>query len=203
MIETKTLEQILPRCRDPETWSYELSVSLPSYNITTKQRIAGFIAQCSHESMDFNVLQENLNYSADGLRKVFPKYFPDDHTAWRYARQPKWIASRVYGGRMGNGSEQSMDGWKFRGRGVIQLTGKNNYRAFSLATFNDERLLEDPDLVLTHTYALLSALWFWNRNNLNRFCDAEDHRGLTRAINGGFHGLDDRIARYNRAMRFL
>ena len=203
MIETSTLEKILPNCRDPETWSFELSATLPSYDIATKKRIAGFISQCAHESMEFNVLQENLNYSAQGLRKVFPKYFPDDHIAWRYARQPKWIASRVYGGRMGNGGEKTMDGWKYRGRGVIQLTGKNNYLAFSLATFGDDRVLSDPDMVLNPTYALLSALWYWDRNKLNRFCDKEDLVGLTRAINGGRIGLQHRIELYERAMKFL
>ena len=203
MIETSTLERILQNCNEPETWSFELSATLPSYDIVTKKRIAGFISQCAHESIEFNVLQENLNYSAQGLRKIFPKYFPDDHTAWRYARQPKWIASRVYGGRMGNGGEKTMDGWTYRGRGVIQLTGKNNYLAFSLAIFGDDRLLSDPDMILNPTYALLSALWYWERNKLNRFCDKEDLVGLTRAINGGRIGLQHRIELYERAMRIL
>lgn len=203
MITTEQFEQILPSCKDPETWSFELAIALPEFDITTKQRIAMFIAQCGHESSEFNVLEENLNYSQQALRRVFPKYFPDDKTAFRYARQPKWIASRVYGGRMGNGGEQSMDGWKYRGRGVIQLTGKNNYRRCSSDLFGDDRLLHEPDILLEPWAALRSAMWFWDVNNLNRICDTGDFTLLTRRINGGTNGISHREQLLYQAMKVL
>jgi len=201
MIETDKLKAILPNIREPAPWSYELSMVLPSYDIDTKERIASFLAQCGHESAHLNVLVENLNYSQDGLRKVFPKYFPDDKTAFRYARQPEWIASRVYANRMGNGGEASKEGWKYRGRGIIQVTGKNNYRACSDFLFGDDRLLETPELLSEKQYAIMSACWFWHSNKLNDF--AGDVRRTTRIVNGGFKGLDDRTNIYNRAMRIL
>lgn len=203
MITTETLRQILPDCRDPDAWAFELEAQTPVFSISTPQRLAAFIAQTAHESSSFNVLQENLNYSKDGLRKVFPKYFPDDNTALRYARQPKLIASRVYGGRMGNGGEQTQEGWKFRGRGLIQVTGKNNYRACSRYLFNDDRLLDDPDLLLTPEFAMASAGWYWEVNNLNRVADSGDFALLTRRINGGTHGLNRRIELFERASRVL
>lgn len=201
MVTAEQLKFILPNCKDPENWSFELSTELPNYDIVSKERIASFLAQTGHESADYNVLEENLNYSAQGLRKVFPKYFPDDRIAARYARQPKWIASRVYANRMGNGSEQSMDGWKYRGRGLIQITGKNNYRQCSAELFGDDRLLDNPDLLLEPRYALLSALWFWDKMDLNRF--ANDVVRTTRIVNGGKTGLAHRMEIYNRAMEIL
>ena len=135
------------------------------------------------------------------MRKAFPKYFTDDRIAARYARQPKWIASRVYANRMGNGSERSMDGWKYRGRGLIQITGKNNYRQCSVDLFGDDRLLDNPDLLLEPRYALLSALWFWDKMDLNRF--ANDVVRTTRIVNGGKKGLAHRMEIYNRAMEIL
>jgi putative chitinase len=201
MIETNRLKSILPNCKDVAGWSYELSVILPSYDITTKERIASFLSQVGHESAHLNILVENLNYSQDGLRKVFSKYFPDEATAFRYARQPKWIASRVYANRMGNGGEESLDGWTYRGRGILQVTGKNNYRACSRALFGDDRLLEEPDLLLRKDFAIMSACWFWQTNRLNNI--AHDVRASTRVVNGGFHGLADREAIYARAMRHL
>lgn len=199
MITAETLSQILPDCRDPETWAFELEAAAPVFFINTPQRLAAFIAQTAHESSSYNVLQENLNYSKEGLRKVFPKYFPDDKTAFRYARQPKWIASRVYGGRMGNGGEQSQEGWKYRGRGLIQVTGKNNYRACSRYLFNDDRLLDDPDLLLTPEFAMASAGWYWDANNINKVADAGDFVKLTRLINGGTIGLKHRQEIYAAA----
>jgi putative chitinase len=201
IIETDKLKRILPKCKNPNDWAFELSVILPEKGFRTKEDWAMFLAQCGHESADFNVLVENLNYSQQGLRKVFPKYFPDDHTAWRYARQPEWIASRVYAGRMGNGSEQSKEGWKYRGRGIIQITGKNNYRACSLYLFGDTRLLDQPDILLQPTYAILSACWFWEVNKVS--LHSKDIRKATRIINGGFNGLAHREAIYKQAMRVL
>lgn len=203
MITTETLRQILPDCRDPDTWAFELEAASPVFSIDTPQRLAAFIAQTAHESASFNVLQENLNYSKEGLRRVFPKYFPNDHIASRYARQPKLIASRVYGGRMGNGGEQTQEGWKYRGRGLIQVTGKNNYRACSRYLFNDDRLLDEPDLLIKPEFAMASAGWYWEVNNLNKVADSGDFVRLTRLINGGNHGLNRRIELFERASRVL
>jgi putative chitinase len=203
MISESTLKKILPNCKNPSLWAELLRDHLEFRKINTKNRVAGFISQCAHESNEFNVLQENLNYSAEGLRKVFPKYFPDDQTAWRYARQPQWIASRVYGGRMGNGGENTKEGWKYRGRGVIQLTGKNNYLACSTQEFGSNTLVVEPDALLVPENALRSAIWFWGRNKLNNFCDKNDPKGLTKAINGGYNGLKHRLELYQRALKFL
>lgn len=201
VIETNQLQRILTQCRKPEEWAFELSVVLPEQGIIKPLDVCMFIAQTGHESADYNVLSENLNYSQQGLRKVFPKYFPDDHTAWRYARQPQWIASRVYAGRMGNGSEQSQDGWKYRGRGILQVTGKSNYLACSKSLFGDDRLLQNPDLLLDSTNAILSACWFWRVNGLSKF--SEDIRKATKIINGGYKGLEHRQAIYKQAIKVL
>lgn len=201
IIETDTLKKILPQCKNPEEWAFELSIILPEKGFRTKQDFAMFLAQCGHESAELNVLSENLNYSKQGLRKVFSKYFPDDQTAKRYARQPKWIASRVYAGRMGNRNEQSMDGWKYRGRGILQITGANNYRACSLYLFGDTRLLDEPDLLLQPTYAILSACWYWGRNNLFKY--SSDIRRATKIVNGGYNGIPHREAIYKKALLVL
>lgn len=164
-------------------------------------RQAAFLAQCAHESATFKAVKENLNYSATALRKVFGKYFPTDELVAEYARQPEKIANRVYANRMGNGDEASGDGWKYRGRGLIQLTGKNNYTACGNALFIN--LIDGPEWLETPQGAVQSALWFWNENNLNTYADAEDIRGMTKRINGGYHGLDDRIQKYNKAKSVL
>ncbi|MBP6365832.1 MAG: glycoside hydrolase family 19 protein [Nitrosomonas sp.] len=167
------------------------------FAINTPLRLAHFLAQCAHESAEFKVSVENLNYSADGLKKIFPKYFPNN-LADSYARQPEKIASRVYGNRMGNGDEAGKDGYKFRGRGYIQLTGKDNYHTFA-KTIGDD-ILNDPDLVATK-YPLLSAAWFWDVRLLNQladegFSDAVVTK-ITKKVNGGVNGLDDRIKHFN------
>ena len=203
MINSETLRQILPACKDPDLWASELDVAAKVFYFDTTQRLAAFIAQTAHESASYNVLQENLNYSKEGLRKVFPKYFPDDATASRYARQPKWIASRVYGNRMGNGGEQTQEGWKFRGRGLIQVTGKNNYRLCSDFLFGDDRLLEDPDILLEPEYAMASAGWFWETNKLNDVVDSGNFVQLTKRINGGTNGLAHRQELFDAALRYL
>jgi putative chitinase len=203
MINSETLRQILPACKDPDLWASELDAAAKVFYFDTTQRLAAFIAQTAHESASYNVLQENLNYSKEGLRKVFPKYFPDDATASRYARQPKWIASRVYGNRMGNGGEQTQEGWKFRGRGLIQVTGKNNYRLCSDFLFGDDRLLEDPDILLEPEYAMASAGWFWETNKLNDVVDSGNFVQLTKRINGGTNGLAHRQELFDAALRYL
>lgn len=179
-------------------WCDALNSVLPNYNIDTPLRVAAFIAQCGHESAGFTVLKENLNYGAPGLMATFKKYFPTQELADQYARQPERIANRVYANRMGNGNEASGDGWRYCGRGLIQLTGKNNYTAFAN---NIDTPLEDiPAYLTTFEGAIQSACWFWNTNNLNQYADAGDTLTLTKRINGGTHGLEDRTARYNRAL---
>jgi putative chitinase len=195
------LKQLLPKNPYVDHWHHALSQLLPDYDINTPQRIAAFIAQCSHESGGFTALKENLNYRAVTLRKIFPKYFPTDDLANAFAGKPEMIANRVYASRMGNGDEASGDGYRYCGRGLIQLTGKNNYQAFADSL---EMNVEDvPDYLSTFEGAAQSACWFWESNNLNRFADAGDVKGLTKAINGGYIGLEDRILHYDHAMHIL
>lgn len=169
------------------------------YSITQPLRLAHFMAQIAHESGDFKFVAENLNYSADSLLRVFPKYFKDKATADRYARKPEMIGSRVYGGRMGNGDEASKEGFKFRGRGYLQLTGKDNYKAFS--DFIKEDCVANPDLVSTK-YPMDSAIWFFDRNKLWDICDrgaGDDIVTLvTRRVNGGTIGLSHRIQEFKK-----
>lgn len=162
---------------------------LNSYHVNTPIRIAHFMAQIEHES-NLNPISENLNYSAEGLAKTFKKYFPTTQLANSYARQPQKIANRVYADRMGNGSESSGDGWKFRGRGFIQITGKNNYTVLSKDTRVD--FVSNPDLLLQEANSMISALWFWNVNKLNALADKDDIVSVTKRINGGTNGLDHR-----------
>ena len=184
---------------------WQLSVALNSlvddFGHNSLYRQAAFLAQTGHESAGFKAVKENLNYSQQALRSVFGKYFPTDELAAQYARQPEKIANRVYANRMGNGNEASGEGWKFRGRGLIQLTGKNNYTLCGADQNRD--LVSDPTWLETAEGAVKSALWFWNRNNLNTYADVEDIRGMTKRINGGYHGLDDRIAKYEKAKQAL
>ena len=168
------------------------------YNITQPLRLAHFMAQIAHESGDFKFIRENLNYSADGLLKTFPKYFKDLATATPYARNAEKIGSRVYGSRMGNSDEASKEGFSFRGRGYIQLTGKDNYRAFS--TFIKEDCVANPDLVATK-YPMDSAIWFFDKNKLWDICDkgatTDVVTQVTKRVNCGTHGLQDRINKFN------
>lgn len=173
-------------------------------NLTTPLRLAHFLAQCSHESGNWKATTENLNYSAAALQSVFRKYFPDEATVAQYARKPEMIANKVYANRMSNGDEASGDGWRFRGRGYIQLTGRNNYSLFNITVGED--ILENPDLV-AEKYPLLSAGWFWDSNNLNDLADKgsteEDVTAVTKRVNGGTHGLDDRISKFKIYFRSL
>ena len=171
---------------------------LDEYQINTPKRVAAFLAQCGHESGGFVFVTENLNYSASGLQRVFPKYFPTMEIAKQYERNPKKIASRVYANRMGNGDEASAEGWKFRGRGILQLTGKDNY--FWFAASLDMTPEQAVDYLETFEGAAQSACWFWETNKLNKFCDANDFKGLTKAINGGYIGLEDREHHYEIAL---
>ena len=169
----------------------EINILVEKFSLNSGLRLSHFLAQCAHESGNFKVLNENLNYSADGLLKIFPKYFKDKATADLYARKPEKIANRVYASRMGNGDEASGEGFKFRGRGYIQLTGKQNYTAFGKAIGVD--IAANPDLVATK-YPLLSAAWFFSKNCLGKCKDASDASVLavTKCVNGGTIGLPDR-----------
>lgn len=193
------LEKIFPYCKEPQVWEKIFDELLPQYEITTRQRKAAFLAQCGHESSSFNVLKENLNYSADALLRVFPRYFTVAK-AQQVARNQKLIGDIVYGNRMGNGPDE---GYLYRGRGLIQVTGKDNYRECSKYMYNDERLLETPDLLLDKEKACLSAIWYWKKHHLNTFADADDILTMTRKINGGVNGLDERKRYYKKALEML
>lgn len=200
---SNTLQRMLPHNKHSAVWWQPLSQQLPAAQITTRLRVAAFISQCAHESSEFRVLQENLNYSALALQRVWPRHFPTAQLAQQYARQPQRIANRAYANRMGNGAEHTGDGWRFRGRGLIQLTGRNNYAACSSALFGSDQLLQEPDLLLQPQWAVASACWFWQRNALNRWADAADITALTRAINGGTNGLDHRIQLWHQCLQWL
>jgi putative chitinase len=184
-----------------QEWYEGLSEQLPKFGIVTPARVAGFVSQCQHESADFNILTENLNYGAKGLMTIFKKYYQDEALAKAHERKPQLIANRVYANRMGNGNEASNDGWKFRGRGLVQLTGRSNYTQCSRDLFGDDCLVDDPDVVAnTPEYAVLTACWFWHKNRLNDICDRGDVVLLSRRINGGTIGLADRIHHWNKCL---
>lgn len=178
-----------------------LNKILPTYNIVTVDEVSAFLSQCGHESLDFTLFEEGLNYSADALHRTWPHRFPDDATSNAYARQPQKIANKVYADRMGNGNEASGDGWLFHGRGAVQITGRNNYTAFARYKKMDLKLV--PAYLVTIEGAIDSASWFWTTNKLNAFADKEDIEGLTRAINGGTLGLDDRKKRWGVCLSVL
>jgi predicted chitinase len=187
---------------DAEQYIPHLEQALPKYGIAdSRLRLAHFFAQVLHESGCMRFDMENLNYSSDALGKVFGKYFTTREEADAYARQPQKIANRVYANRMGNRDETSGDGWKFRGRGLIQLTGRTNYKAFA-EWVGDSRIMDEPDLVASE-YAVHSAVFFWDKNNLNRFADNDDVVGVTRRINGGENGLAHRRELLNKANGLL
>ena len=182
-----------------EHWCDALNKILPDYGIDTPQRIASFVAQAAHESGNFTALHENLNYRPETLRKIFPRYFPDDATAAQFAHNPEMIANRVYANRMGNGDEASGDGFRYCGRGLIQLTGKTNYQSFADSL---QMAVEDvPAFLQTFEGAIQSACWFWESNNLNQYADNGDFVTMTKRINGGTIGIEDRQQRYLRAMQ--
>jgi len=183
---------------DPK-WEIPLNQTFVKYDIDNAKKQAAFIGQCAHESGNFKTLQENLNYSAEGLMKTWPSRFPTKEVADQYARQPAKIAGKVYNGRMGNTSEE--EAAKYFGRGLIQLTGKENYERCGLAIGVD--LLSDPNLLLDPRYAALSAGWFWNKHGLNELADQQEHGMITKRINGGTIGLDDRIAKTTKALLVL
>jgi putative chitinase len=206
LLTVDQLRVMIPTNKEVEAWCEELNKALPKYDITTPQRIAGFISQCAHESMDFNALSENLNYREETLNKVFPRYFgPGKRNAAEYAKNPEKIANYVYMDEFRTsklGNVQPGDGWRFRGRGLKQLTGRDNYTRF--AKDYDMTAEEAAEWLETKEGALASALWFWNTNNLNTIADTGNNvAALTKKINGGNIGLADRQARYAKAMAAL
>lgn len=195
-----TAEQ-LKELQISENWLKPLNEAFTRYEINTPLRMAAFIGQCSHESGNFKTLQENLNYSAEGLCRVWPSRFPTLESAQPYHRNSDKIANKVYGGRMGNGAEETEEGSLYKGRGLIQLTGKDNYAMCGAALSED--FIHSPDLVLAPKFAALSAAWFWNKRGLNKEADAKDYTSMTKKINGGVIGLEDRIKHINHALAVL
>lgn len=193
-----TEQQLIILGIDPK-WEEWLNYTCRKYEIVTTIRQAHFVAQLSHESNWFRNLEENLNYSANGLISIWGSRFPDLAIAQQYARNPQKIANKVYGGRMGNTEEG--DGWKFHGRGLIQLTGRENYKRCGDALGID--LTASPELLLTEKYACLSAGWYWNKKALNELADKNDYEGITKRINGGMTGLMDRIYKTKKVFEVL
>jgi putative chitinase len=196
-------EQLKQMVKNPhiDQWYAALEQLLDDYEINTPQRVAAFVAQCAHESGNFVFIKENLNYKAASLMKTFGKYFPTADIAAQYANKPERIANRVYANRMGNGDEASGDGWRYCGRGLIQLTGRDNYTFF--AGSMDIPVEEAAEYLATFEGAAQSACWFWETNNLNQWADRGDILTLTKRINGGTIGLDDRIKHYEHALHIF
>ena len=200
ILTKEQLAQIIPGNPYLDHWYNALAQALPDYDISTPQRAAAFLAQCAHESGGFTAIKENLNYQAASLCRVWPHYF-NAGNANDYAHQPEKIANRAYANRMGNCPEESGDGYRFCGRGLIQLTGRSNYQAFADSIQEDINNL--PDYLATFEGCVQSACWFWEANNLNRWADAGDIEKMTKIINGGTLGLDDRTRRYQHALQIL
>ena len=201
ILSLEQLAQLIPGNPYVDHWHHAMEQALPDYDINTPPRVAAFVAQCAHESGGFKFLKENLNYKAESLVRVWPRYFKDATTARKYAHNQEAIANRAYANRMGNGSEASGDGWKFCGRGLIQLTGRNNYQAFADSIETD--INDIPEYLATFEGAVQSACWFWESNNLNKWADTGDILTLTKKINGGTLGLADRQKHYNHALHIL
>ena len=195
------LAQLIPGNPYVDYWYSAMERCLPDYDINTPQRIAMFVAQCAHESGNFRVLKENLNYRAESLMKVWPRHFPSLDVAKRYAHNQEAIANKAYANRMGNGPEESGDGWRYCGRGLIQLTGKINYQNFAMSI--ETPVEEVPAYLGTFEGAVQSACWFWEANNLNAPSDNGDVLTVTKKINGGTIGLADRQKHYQHALHVL
>jgi putative chitinase len=200
MLTQDQLGQILQGNPYVPQWYHALEQLLPDYEINTPQRIAAFLAQCAHESGGFRFLSENLNYKAESLCRVWPRYF-NTGNCQEYAHKPEKIANRAYANRMGNGPEESGDGWRFCGRGLIQLTGRSNYQAFADSLEMD--INDVPEYLATFEGAAQSACWFWENNSLNKWADIGDIEKMTKIINGGTLGLADRKKHYEHALHIL
>ena len=195
------LAQILPNNPYVDHWHEALCKVLPDYDINTVPRVAAFLAQTAHESGGYTALKENLNYRAETLCKVWPRYFPNMDVANQYAHNQEAIANRAYAGRMGNGDEASGDGFRYCGRGLIQLTGKQNYTKFAESI--ETPVEELPEFLGTFEGAIQSACWFWETTGLNQFADSGDILTMTKRINGGTLGLEDRQNHYQHAIQVL
>ena len=202
LIDELQLKDCLPEASDQAIANFAQAIddTLQEFDISTPQRIAAFLAQVGHESGSLKFIKENLNYSAQGLTKTFPKYFTPE-LANQYQRNPEAIANRVYANRMGNGPEESGDGWAFRGRGLIQVTGRTNYQA--CGDFLGVDLISDPSYLESPEGAARSAGWYWTSRNLNALADVGDMKQITKKINGGFIGLEDRMKHYHHALEVL
>ena len=194
------LRKILPLCRDPGLWAHELQVAR-EYGVNTPRRLAAFIAQVGHESAHLTRLVENLSYSVRAIRSTWPNRFPTEQSAQPYARAPERLANFVYSSRLGNGPFESGDGWRYRGRGLIQITGKANYQALQDAV--GTRYVMHPNLLERHPDAARSAAWYWQSHGLNELADAEAFETITRRINGGLTGQEDRLTLWARAKEVL
>ena len=201
MISPTQFKQLFPNAKDVDVWVFAINTLCPRHKISPIE-LAQLLAQCGHESGGFTRFTENLMYSREGLLKTFPKYFNTSNVT-PYIRNPQKIANRTYANRMGNSNEASGDGWKYRGRGPIQATGKNNYRAFSLWYFKDERAVENPDLLLDPMVGIAFVCWFWKTNKLSVPALKEDTVAVTKRINGGAHGLQNRLDCYKDAKKVL
>ena len=200
MVTSDILSALAPTNKNIDIWVQAMNTILPKYDIVTPKRLAAFLAQTAHESAGFTAVRENLNYSAQGLMKTWPARF-NQATAAAYARQPEKIANKVYANRMGNGDEASGDGWRYRGRGLIQTTGKANYT--KLAQYIKKSLEETIEYCETVEGAVESACFYWASNNLNAIADTGDMAALTRRINGGVIGLADRLDKYKKTLEAL
>lgn len=201
ILSEQHLREFLPRNKYVSDWYNALSILLPQYDINTPMRVAAFLAQCGHESGGFVFLRENLNYRAETLLRQWPRRFPTMEIARMYERKPEMIANRAYANRMGNGDEASGDGWRYCGRGLIQLTGKDNYQDF--ADSIETPVEEIPEYLATFEGATQSACWFWDSRNLNREADVGDIKTMTKKINGGLIGLEDRFKHYQHALKII
>lgn len=203
MFTSQNLKLIFPATAQKtlNEWVDPLNLAITHFDITTRARACAFIAQVGHESAGLSVTTENLNYRAEGLRRTFPRYFPTDALAQRYARNPRMIASRVYANRMGNRDEASGDGWLYRGRGLIQVTGASLYA--TLAHDLEKTVAETVTFLESKDGAAMSAGWYWNRNALNTYADQERFTDLTKRVNGGTNGLADRKEIWNRALKVI
>tara|TARA_B110000503_G_scaffold128155_1_gene198754 strand:+ start:1608 stop:2225 length:618 start_codon:yes stop_codon:yes gene_type:complete len=199
---TEDIVHEITNCQDVGEWFSAMEELFPKYDIDTPHRVAGFLAQTAHESNSFKALSENLNYGAKALDSLFSKYFAKaGRSSKDYERKPEKIANVIYSNRMGNGDEDSGDGWKYRGGGILQLTGCDNYTKFGETI--DMTPEEATEYVRTKKGAIESACWFWKTNNINKYCDANDILGMTKRINGGTIGLEDRTKHYEHALEIL
>lgn len=204
-ITESQIRRIMPKAKSANVTAFVKCFNEHSerFGINTKLRVAAFLSQIAVESVQLNATEENLNYSADGLLKTFPTYFKTRADAEAYARQPQRIANRVYASRMGNGDEQSGDGWLFKGRGLIMTTGKDNYQRYAKSEYCVGDLMKHPEWLAVYPGALKSAMFFWLVNGLNALADREDIRTICKRVNGGWNGLSDRLYYWRQARKVL